>query len=185
LLGESKAPATPTLEAKMKKIKIKSDKYPNIYTLVDDEDYDYLNQWTWNVSKGKLDTLYVVRIKCGKTRKDQKTISMHRTIMNFPKDKVVDHIDHNALNNQKSNLRICTQTQNKRNSRKRNKCKSSYKGVYCRNQKEKRNKLWVARINVNNNVIYIGGYKTEKEAAIAYNEAAKKYFGEFAYLNVI
>ena len=72
--------------------------------LVDDEDFEYLNQWKWCAIKSRK-TYYTTRtiyIPC------KMTVIMHRIIMNTPLDMTVDHIDHNGLNNQKYNLRICT-----------------------------------------------------------------------------
>jgi hypothetical protein len=81
--------------------------------LVDDEDYDYLMQWKWHFYKG-THSHYAV---CSLPRKNGKRTGfrMHRLIMNTPPDLVVDHIDHNGLNNQKSNLRNCTKCQNQAN----------------------------------------------------------------------
>jgi len=81
----------------MKRIPITDD----IDALVDDEDYDNLSQHKWYFSDG-----YAVR--------DHKRVAMHRQIMGFPKGMVVDHIDGNRLNNQRHNLRICTQRENRK-----------------------------------------------------------------------
>ena len=81
-------------------------------TLVDDEDFEYLNQWKWQLNKTG-NCIYVDRITT--TNKIRKVIKMHRLIMNTPKDMQVDHIDHNGLNNQKNNLRNCSVAQNRMN----------------------------------------------------------------------
>lgn len=154
----------------MKEILLNKD----FITLVDDEDYDYLNQWRWCVDNG-----YVVRgIRNGKA---VKKIYMHRLLLNPENDLVIDHIDGNKLNNQKHNLRICSIKDNVRNRKKANKKMSSkYKGVHYL----KNNNTWQAYIN-NGKRIYLGSFKTEKEAAIAYNEAALIYHGNFAKLNIL
>ena len=140
--------------------------------LVDDEDYDFLNQWKWYAHKGRKDGLFYA----GKRNNgDIKQIWMHRLIMNTSRGLTVDHIDHNGLNNQKCNLRNCSMSQNKMNVTPIG--LSKFLGVHPRNDK------YVAQIKVNGKKIYIGTFKTEEDAAHAYDNAAKKYFGEFANLN--
>lgn len=103
---------------------------------------------------------------------------MHRLIMNTPEGMLVDHINHDCLDNRKSNLRICTHAENARNKRPVIGT-SKYKGVYW----DKTNKKWEAHIRKGKDVKYLGQFKCEKKAALAYNEKAKELFGEFAYLN--
>lgn len=138
--------------------------------LVDDEDYDYLMQWDWHVDIQK-NTVYAARNK--KTEGKIVNTLMHREIVNVANDMEVDHLDHNGLNNQKNNLRICTHKQNMQN-----KNSSGYKGV-----RIKKGKYISAVIKVDYVSIYIGRFRTIKAAAIAYDKAAIKYFGEFAKLN--
>lgn len=89
----------------------------------------------------------------------------------------IDHADHDYENMGK--LRLATRSQQAANQRPRGSKK--YKGVY----NDKRDGRFYARIKINYKTISLGGYSTEEEAATAYNEAALRYFGEFAYLNVI
>jgi hypothetical protein len=84
----------------------------------------------------------------------------------------VDHINGNTLVNIESNLRICTHTENTRNNH-----KSTIKGVMCRNGR------WRAWIRYNKKLLHLGTYSTQKEAGVAYNNAAKLLYGEFANLN--
>jgi hypothetical protein len=127
--------------------------------------------------------------------KKSKTIYLHREIMGVTDRKIlIDHIDGNGLNNQKSNLRTCTHAQNRQNSRvnKSDKKSSKYKGitlikykVKCREGGFEIRKRWEARINHNKKRTYIGAFSTEIEAALAYNKKAIEYHGEFACLNEI
>lgn len=96
---------------------------------------------------------------------------------------MVDHIDIDRTNNRIENLRAATDSQNKTNSRSRVGSASKYKGVYL-NKKSKKNP-WVSKIYMNKTYKSLGSFKTEDEAASAYNSAAKEMHGEFACLNII
>ena len=105
---------------------------------------------------------------------------MHRLIMNSPTGFMVDHINHNGLDNRKKNLRIVTPQQNTWNARPfKDQGKSKYKGVSW----EKKYKKWKANICIENKLKHIGYFDNEKEAAEAYDTAAKKHRGEYAFLN--
>ncbi len=145
-------------------------------TIVDDADFEYLNQWSWYFDNG-----YVARNKyCRKTQKC-KIILMHREILKTPQDKDSDHKNGDKLDNRKVNLRICTRSQNKMNSGKYSNNTSTFKGVSFNKQR----KRWRVQIQINRNLKYLGYFKDIEEAALAYNAAAIKYHGEFAYLNKI
>ena len=155
----------------MKEIKLTK----GFITQVDDEDYEYLNQFKWSFYKSG--NIYYVQRK--KTIKGKRYgIKIHRIIMNTPNKMVVDHIDHNGLNNQKSNLRNCLRYENMRN--RRSSASSGFLGVHL-----SRNKYIIAHININGKNIHLGMFKTKESAALAYNKAAIKYFGKFANLNKI
>jgi|WetSurSiteA1Bulk_404760.scaffolds.fasta_scaffold56312_2 hypothetical protein len=143
--------------------------------LVDDDDYKYLSQKRWCVNNLR-GNLYALRNE--KINGKQITILMHRLIMNPPVGLEVDHIDRNGLNNQKSNLRICTHMENVRNSPSQGKT-SIYLGV----SYDSKNKKYIAGIKVDYKQIYLGAFDTEEEAAIIRDIASLKYFGEFANLN--
>ena len=141
--------------------------------MVDDDDYEHLVKKKWRLSsKG-----YVIgyhRIDGKKT-----VVAIHRSIMNPPEDMVVDHINGNKLDNRKVNLRICTNQQNICNQiRDTSKKASRYKGVH----RDKRK--WRSKITFRGNILNLGNYDDEIEAAKAYNKAALKHHGKYAKINV-
>ena len=155
-----------------------------LVALVDDEDFERINNYHWRVNEygGMAIKKYRAQTQIYKSPGKNKKIKMHRMVLGLTDPNIkVDHIDGNGLNNQKSNLRICTMAQNGCNMLKPNNNTSGYKGVYFR--KDGRPKPWFAAIMVNYKSIRIGSYLTKEEAALAYNEAAKKYHGEFARVN--
>ena len=105
---------------------------------------------------------------------------MHREILGLTDPKIQgDHIDGNGLNNQRYNLRTATHTQNQRNRKNFIKGTSKYKGVSL----NKKNKKWIVRIRNGGKQIYLGHFLDEIEAAKKYDEMAKIYHKEFAYIN--
>lgn len=141
--------------------------------LVDDDDYEVLSRYTWGITKDgyaiRFDDFYF-----GKKR----PIYMHHLIHISKNDMEIDHIDTNKLNNQKSNLRTVTKSQNAQNRTKKENLTSKYIGVHLADGK------WVAQIKKNGRVYYLGTYKYECVAALAYNRAAKKMYGGLARINV-
>lgn len=145
----------------------------NLVAFVDDEDYERVNKYKWSADKAKRGfTIYAMAQIPGRGR-----VRMHRFIMNFPEDQSIDHKDNNGLNNQKSNLRYATRSQNMGNKSKSLGTTSQYKGV----TKTAHNK-WMSRIH-NEKSFYLGTYGSEIEAAKVYDYKAKELFGEFAKLN--
>ena len=109
-----------------------------------------------------------------------KLVYLHQEIIEVPKGMLTDHINRDGMDNRRANLRAATHSQNLCNSRRRLGTKSSkYKGVSLKKQTRK----WTARIGIDKKEIHLGCFKNEIEAAKAYDEAAKKYHGEFACLN--
>ena len=158
---------------KMKQIPLTQNKF----ALVDDEDFKYLNQWKWHYHKG-----YATRAgKMVNYKREIEKIYMHRLILNTPKGLETDHNNGDKLNNCRSNLRIVTKSQNKMNTGIRKDNISGFKGVYFDKYWDK----WRSRIKKDGKQIHVGYFKSLPEAVLAYNEAAIKYFGEFARLNII
>lgn len=93
----------------------------------------------------------------------------------------VDHKNRNPLDNRFSNLRLTTDRQQRANTGKQKNNTSGYKGVsWSRNAKK-----WCAQTSVYRRHVHLGYFTNKHEAARAYNQAALKYFGEYACLNVI
>ena len=136
---------------------------------VDDEDFPLLSRHKWNIKKG-LRTQYAI------TSIQNRPIYMHRLIVIPTGILMVDHIDHNGLNNQKANLRICSRSQNSCNQVMSRSNKSGYRGVFWHEQY----KRWRAVIVLNYKQIHLGSFKDKESAHLAYKEAAKKYYGAFA-----
>lgn len=159
----------------MKQISI----YGGHFALVDDEDFEYLSQWKWHLTKNG----YAQRSKnMGKIngKVKIKTYKMHKQIMgenlNFPN---IDHKDGNKLNNQRSNLRLATFSQNSVNKKPQDNCLSAFKGASLVNRPKK----WRARITVNGKTISLGYFYNEAEAAVAYDKASKIYHKDFSRPN--
>lgn len=143
--------------------------------LVDDEDYERVSQYNWYLCKGAgtRKAMYASR------EENHKHIKMHTFITGY---KRTDHINRDGLDNRRINLRESTNAENCRNVGLTKNNTTGYKGVINRSKYRGR-KIFRARIRVNYELIQIGDYLTAEEAARAYDEAAKKYFGEFAWTN--
>jgi hypothetical protein len=142
--------------------------------LVDDEDFEHLNQWRWFVQK-RNHTSYAYRT----TKSPKTSASMHRQLMDFPTGSQIDHIDGNGLNNLRCNLRICTSAHNSMNRKKRKNTSSKYKGVAW----EKGKNRWYVSIKVGRKSYYLGKVGSEKEGALVYDKIAREWFGQYARLN--
>lgn len=147
------------------------------YATVDKSILPELLKYSWfRTTQGYVATRVVENDK-------KRDVLLHRLILNAPEKMVVDHINGNGLDNRKANLRLCTQQQNTFNSKSTVNNKHGYKGI--RFDKRQPRKGWIAQITFNRKNIYLGSHYTKEEAALTYNEAAKKYFGEFANLNIV
>ncbi|MBE9592754.1 MAG: hypothetical protein IMF19_04670 [Proteobacteria bacterium] len=153
------------------------------FALVDDSDYERVNQFKWKADynqKGR--NFYASRTDCSVD--PFVFVLMARFIMNCPEHLLVDHKNHNTLDNQRYNLRTCTPIQNQHNARSRVNSSSMYKGVSW----NKGSKKWHARIRLTDIfgqscVQNLGSFTNEKEAAEVYDKVAKEHHGEFACLN--
>jgi hypothetical protein len=159
----------------MKKIKLTRGQF----AIVDDGDFKELNKHKWYAEMHN--NVFRARRTVIKESGNKGCIYLHSAIMKPPKGMVVDHADHDTLNNQRNNLRICTNSQNNMNKLPTSGHTSKYKGVWW----HKFHKKWRARIGINSKKIELGLFRKELDAAEAYNSAAIKLFGEFAYLNKI
>lgn len=145
-------------------------------TKVDDEDYDWLNSFTWRaVQMGNMWYAHT-----GDSRKGN-FYSMHELIKGEHPGHEVDHIDRDGLNNQKSNLRFATHSQNNANKPAQINNRSGYKGVSWHFAAQK----WVAQLRVKKVHYHLGLFESKEQAALAYNNKAKELLGEFAYQNKV
>ena len=138
--------------------------HKNTQFLFDLEDYKKIKDVYWIENNsgylfGKIDGL---------------SISLHRFITDCPSNRVVDHINHNKLDNRKSNLRICTSTENNHNLKKSKRNSSGTAGVYWHSKARK----WAASIGVNYKTIYLGTFKNKQDAINARRNAEEKYFNK-------
>ena len=142
---------------------------------MDDQDYDHLMQWKWHAAKGG---------KYAGRRPRSGAVYMHSVIarrMGMPAGTIPDHRNGDGLDNRRSNLRPATNQTNLMNRGPQVNNTSGFKGVIF----DKRSDAWRAQIKVDGRYIYLGCFDSKIEAAEAYNEAATKFFGEFAWLNPI
>lgn len=145
------------------------------FAIIDIGDYGLISQFKWCVSKRKQ---YIYASRHVKNP-ISKTIFMHRIILDAPSGLVVDHINHNGLDNRRSNLRLCTYAQNGQNRLASITNKSGYKGVSW----DKDNLIWQVTIKFNGHLYKVGTFPTAESAARAYDSKAVEFFGEFAKLN--
>jgi hypothetical protein len=144
--------------------------------LVDDEDFDMLSKYSWNIHPHGYTFYARTSVSCGVGLNRQKTIRMHRLILGCSAEVKVDHRDGNGLNNTRKNLRYATYAQNNRNARLRKDNPTGFKGVHLKRSSGK----FQALIRVDKVRIHLGSFVTPEEAHAAYCKAAKKYFGAFA-----
>jgi hypothetical protein len=148
------------------------------YAIVDAEDFERLNRYKWHCTYYG----YAKRAEYKKFEKGRRQIEtyMHKMVCPAPKGMIVDHINRNSLDNRKVNLRAATQKQNVWNRKFIRKTgKTRYNGIRWDKNREK----WQVRLMINGRRESFGYYADEIEAAKAYDRVAKKYRGEYAFLN--
>jgi hypothetical protein len=166
-------------QADMKTVLLRGEKAAGRVALVDDGDYDLVLPYKWHVEEFERPGCWPSGpYAAALTKVDGRWVGlrMHKFLTGWPR---TDHIDHNGLNNQRSNLRPATNGQNGQNSRKRPGRTSAYKGVWWSKQCRK----WQVGIRVDGKTLHLGLYLDEIDAALAYDIAAQKYFGEYACPN--
>lgn len=143
--------------------------------IVDDDDYDFLNQWNWKAVRSKSN-IYAGR-NAGCVNGKWNTVLMHRLLLDAKRGEQVDHVNHKTLDNRRSNIRLCNQSQNNANGRGYKNRASKFKGV------SRNGSGWIARIKKDGVCIRLGTYRDEEAAARAYDAKALEVFGEFAHTN--
>ena len=144
----------------MKKIKLTQNKC----ALVDDDMYEYLNQWKWHYSCGRATR--TIWFGHGHRNRKAKIIHMHRLVNNTLEGFETDHIDRNPLNNQKSNLRTVTHSKNLHNRPKQKNNVSGYKNIYWDTQTKK----WRVQIQIENRVVSLGRFYNIQDAILERNK---------------
>ena len=158
----------------MKKVELTQGKF----AIVDDEDYERVMQHKWYAYRAPCTgTFYASKGEWTGNR--QETQYLARFILDAPDGMLVDHINHDTLDNRKSNLRLCTVSQNSANRRPTDGGTSKYKGVAWHST----DKAWRVRLTVHGKSKFLGNFDSELEAALTYDLAALEAFGEFALTN--
>lgn len=139
----------------------------NQVTVIDLEDYELVRKYKWSAAKYKNSFYAVNSTYISKTKKCN--IKLHRLIMNFPKNMMIDHIDGNGLNNCKSNLRVCTAQQNTWNLKRINLDRSLY--LFPNNK-------WQVKIRINGKMTHLGMFSTKEEAREIRNKNIIKHRGK-------
>ena len=139
------------------------------FALVDDDDLDLLDGVSWRHVREGL-SIYAIA---------GRRLRMHRLILDAPDGVMVDHRNGNGLDNRRSNLRLCTNSQNQANRQKRSSGSAPYRGVTWHKQAGK----WQAAVKVGGKNLYLGLFHSAEAAGRAYDAMALEHFGEFAVLN--
>jgi hypothetical protein len=161
-------------DLKMKRIPLTKGQF----AIVDDKDFEWLGQWNWYAQNVGSSFYAARRERRSESRTRRGLLYMHRAILFPDKGMLVDHVNHNTLDNRRGNLRICSHVGNARNRR-----PSTGSLTKCVRQHPE-TKRWRAEITVQDIGIHIGFYRKRREALRAYDAAASVVFGEFAFKNL-
>lgn len=143
--------------------------------VIDDEDYDFINQWKWHAFKSLNGKFYACRNSPFDPEGRRTHIFMHRVLADTPDGFDTDHINGNPLDNRRNNLRVANRAQNMWNRAPNKKGSSPHKGVHW----HKQHKKWCVSIQVNKRRMHLGLFDSEIEAAEVYASKAATEFGEF------
>ena len=146
-------------------------------TVIDLEDFEKVRKYKWTTFQYRH-SAYAGR-STPKIKGKKDTMFMHRLILDAHKGREVDHINGDGLDNRRCNIRLCSKSQNQANRKKQLGLSSQYKGVSW----HKKDRKWMSSIKLNGKSIYLGEFNREIDAAYIYDDAARKYFGEFANTN--
>lgn len=155
----------------MKKIPLSKGKF----ALVDDEDFEFVNQWKWYFFQRPGSNTYYAKTRMNTGYKIYKNVFMHRLIMKVSKSLHIDHINGDGFDNRKSNLRVVTHHENMLNRSTRINNTSGYPGIY-----KRENNKFVASISSGKKRVYLGFFSSYEEALAARKKAEDEYFGEFS-----
>jgi len=150
-----------------------------LYALVDDADFERLTRRKW-YARRTASGFYAMSNRSRRLGV-KRAVFMHREIINAPPGSICDHVNGNTLDNRRENLRLATSNQNRMNARRQSNNKTGYKGV----SYEIRRGRWRSDIRPFGEHVFLGYFDDPKSAAIAYNEAAHKYYGEFSRINQV
>lgn len=159
-------------------VKIKIPLTRGLYAVIDQIDFKSVSKYTWQACGARDGQIYAVaHVTSRDGIRRQKRITMHDLILKNSTLEKVDHRNHKTLDNTRKNIRKCTRAQNQQNRRKPKNSLHKYKGLSFQDN------AWRAQIEFNKKWKYLGRFSTAVDAAQAYDEAAKKYHGDFACLN--
>lgn len=149
------------------------------FALIDEADFGLVCAFTWRINSG-FGYAVTRRPRC---RATGEKVYMHRLIVGARPHEHIDHANGDTLDNRRSNLRVCTQSQNLCNRGRTRANRSGFKGVRCKTDRGRRSSPWQANIRLDGRQTHLGYFATAEDAARAYDTAALKHYGEFARLN--